>query len=108
MTISDQLLRAILATVARQTFSLNDIAKIVSPTAGGEKQILAYNLCDGKSTQAEIGKKAGIDQGNLSRSLSRWIEAGIIFRIGDQGCPMHVFPIPEAPKKRGTQKDTSE
>jgi hypothetical protein len=90
---SESLLRAILATVARGVFPPDDIYKIVAPIARSDKQLLAYNLCDGETPQAEIGKKARLDQGNLSRLVARWIEAGIVVRIGAEQYPMHVYPL---------------
>jgi DNA-binding HxlR family transcriptional regulator len=93
MDTADSLLRAILATVARRTFPTADIYKIVAPVAGSDKQLAAYNLCDGETPQAEIGKRAKLDKGNLSRSISRWIEAGIVVRVGEDQYPMHVYPL---------------
>ena len=93
MDTNESLLRPILATVARGLFSPADIHKIVAPLPGSDKQLVAYNLCDGRTPQAEIVVKAGLDKGNLSRSLARWIEAGIVVRIGREQCPLHVYPL---------------
>jgi len=90
---NESLLRAILATVARGAFPPADIYKIVAPVAGSDKQLLAYNLCDGQTPQAEIGKKAKLDPGSLSRSIARWVEAGIVVRVGKEQFPMHVYPL---------------
>jgi DNA-binding Lrp family transcriptional regulator len=67
--------------------------------AGSDKQVLAYNLCDGQTPQAEIAKKAKLDKGNLSRSIARWVEEGVVVRIGPEELPLHVYPISEAPAK---------
>lgn len=64
----DTFLRAILATVARQTFSTARILEILDPTAG-EKQHRAFNLCDGSRTQADVAKELGVDPGNFSKSI---------------------------------------
>jgi DNA-binding HxlR family transcriptional regulator len=93
MDTTESLLRAILATVARSTFPPADIYKIVAPVAGSDKQLAAYNLCDGKTPQTEIGKRAKLDKGSLSRSISRWIEAGIVVRVGRDQYPLHVYPL---------------
>lgn len=93
MNTSDELLKAILAIVARSTFPPAVIAKIVAPTAGSEKQLLAYNLCDGETSQAEICKRTKLDKGSFSRSVARWIEAGIVVRIGSERLPLHVYPL---------------
>ena len=93
MEVNESLLRAILATVARSTFAPADVYSIVSPRKGSEKQLAAYNLCDGKTPQAEIGKKTGIDKSNLSRTIASWISAGIVVRIGVDQHPLHVYPL---------------
>jgi len=66
--------------------------------AGSDKQVLAYNLCDGQTPQAEIAKKAKLDKGNLSRSITRWVEAGIVVRVGPDEAPLHLYPISAPPK----------
>ena len=105
MSTSNTLLRAIFSLTARQTFSPDELAKIVAPQANSQKQIKAYNLCDGNTSQAEVGKKADLDKGNLSRSISRWIDEGVMFRIGDDQHPLHLYPLPkEYLKSNKTEK----
>jgi hypothetical protein len=74
MDSTEALLKGILATVARTAFPPEVLHKIVAPTAGSEKQVLAYNLCDGATSQTEISKKTKLDPGSLSRSIAKWIE----------------------------------
>src|SRR5262245_21360453 len=93
MDRNEALLRAILEMVARQAFPPDEVFKLVSPMVGGQKQIRPYNLCDGRTPQSEIGKKVQLDKGSLSRSISRWIDAGIIMRAGDDEHPMHIYPL---------------
>lgn len=93
MQNSETYLRAILATVARQTFSPESLREIVTAgRSGSDKQVVAYNLCDGTHSQADISQLTGLDKGSLNRSLSRWIEAGVVVRLGD-GRPLHVYPL---------------
>ncbi|GLS02598.1 hypothetical protein GCM10007859_26250 [Brevundimonas denitrificans] len=103
MEIQETFLRAILATVARQTFSPARILEIIN---AGEKQHRAFNLCDGTRTQAEIAKELGFDQGNFSKTISRWIDEGIIIRVREnrETRPLHVYPLPEALIKKETKK----
>ena len=101
MNATEELLKAILATVARTAFPPDILTKIVAPTAGSEKQLLAYNLCDGETPQAEICKKAKLDKGNFSRAIARWIEAGIVVRLGKDQLPLHVNPLPRNAAKAG-------
>ncbi len=101
-------LRAILATVARQTFPPSQIRELVAPAgAGGEKQLRAYNLCDGTRSQSEIAKELGLDAGNFSRTLARWVDSGIVIRVGEgrEMRPVHVYPLPTSLMKKGSKAD---
>lgn len=105
LELQNTYLRAILATVARQTFSPSRIIEIMGPSAG-EKQHRAFNLCDGTRTQAEIAKELGLDSGNFSKTIGRWIDEGILIRVGEkrEARPLHVYPLPEAYIKKGGKK----
>ena len=105
MDTQDTFLRAILATVARQTFSPARILEILGPAAG-EKQHRAFNLCDGSRAQGDIAKELGLDPGNFSKTLNRWIDEGIVIRVGErrEARPLHVYPLPEALIKKGSKK----
>lgn len=93
MDTTEALLRGILATVGRATFPPEALVQIIAPTKGSAKQVLAYNLCNGETPQSEIGKLAKLDKGSLSRTISRWIEAGIVIRVGAEGYPLHIYPL---------------
>lgn len=93
METNESLLRAIFSTVARTAFAPQEVCRLITPHGGSDKSFTAYNLCDGKTPQAEIVKKAKIDKGALSKALKRWIEAGIIVRIGTDQLPLHVYPL---------------
>jgi predicted transcriptional regulator len=103
---SDIYLRAILTTVARQTFPVSTIIDIVGSGKTSEKQLAAYNLCDGSVSQSDIAKKLGLDPGNFSKTLARWIDAGIVIRAvdGREVRPTHVYPLPAAEIKKAVQK----
>jgi DNA-binding MarR family transcriptional regulator len=96
-------LRAILAILARQTFPPMQLQELIARGGAGERQLKAYNLCDGTRSQAEIAKDVGLDQGNFSRSLARWVDAGIVIRVGEgrDMRPLHVYPLPESLAKKG-------
>lgn len=47
----------------------------------------AYNPCDGTHLQNEMADEAGPDGCSLSRSVNRWLELGILFRIRSEGSP---------------------
>ena len=103
MNTTDALLKGILATVGRTAFPPEALHKIVAPTAGSAKQVLAYNLCDGQTPQAEIGKKAKLDNGSLSRSIAKWVEAGVVIRVGADGHPLHLYPLPPQSRHEGSR-----
>ena len=92
---SETLLKAILSMVARQAIPPHRVAKIVLPKGAGTKQRKAYNLCDGTKTQADIVKALKLDQGNFSRMVSRWVESGIVVRLGEgrEAKLLHVYPL---------------
>ncbi len=93
MQTSDVYLKAILAMLARQSFPPAELAQLV----GGGRQIEAYNLCDGTRTQASVAKEVGLDSGNFSKTVGRWAELGILFKVvdGKEVRPVHLYPIAE-------------
>ena len=95
MDVNEAILRAILGLQARLVFSPERLAQLVAPKAPGEKQLQAYNLCDGETSQLEICKQTGLDKGSLSRSIDRWVEVGIMIRIGPDQYPLHFYPVPK-------------
>ena len=99
MNTTDALLKGILATLGRTAFPPDKLYKIVAPTAGSAKQVLAYNMCDGETPQSEIVKRAKIDKGSLSKTIAKWVEAGVIVRLGDDGHPLHLYPLTTKAKK---------
>lgn len=97
------LLRALLTTTGRAVFSVKEIYDLVSPTGSAPKQVQAFNLADGSRTQAQIVKETRIGKGTMSKKVTAWIEAGVMFRIGDDGDPklLHIYAIPpELPKEQ--------
>lgn len=99
MNTTEGLLKGILATVGRTAFPPDKLYKIVAPTAGSAKQVLACNLCDGETPQAEIGTRAKLDKGNLSKTITKWVEAGVVIRVGADSHPLHLYPLTTKPKK---------
>lgn len=99
MDSSEELLKAILATVARSAFPPASVVKIVAPTANSQKQLMAYNMCDGETQQAEICRKTKILKGNLSGLIARWVEAGVMLRVGPERLPLHVYPLSKSAMK---------
>jgi hypothetical protein len=89
------LLRILVAMSARTAFPRAELRKIVV----GESRvpwrwIAAYNACDGTKSQTEIAALASVDVGDLSRALTRWIDEGVVFRVGPGRLPQGLYPLP--------------
>lgn len=111
MENSEVYLKAMMSLVARQTYPPERLVEAVTPVAN-TKTYEAYNLCDGSRTQTEVATALKMDPAQLSRSVRKWIDDGIMLRISDGGGvkPVHVYPIPErfmqqAKKKPEVKKD---
>lgn len=89
---TNQLLRILIQVIARAAVPL---ATVQAAVGTGKKQIQAFNLSDGTLTQSQISKKTGIDQGNLSRTVARWLQSGVAFSVGEgkDARPLHIYPI---------------
>jgi len=92
---NETLLTAILSVSARYAFPADRLAEIVM-WKGGEKQLRAFNMCDGTKAQVEIARQLNLDPGNFSRTVARWIDAGILFRLGEgrEARLLHVYRLP--------------
>lgn len=95
---SETVLRAIVGLIGRQVFPPDRLMEIV----GDGKQLQAFNMCDGTKGQAEIAKAMGLDQGNFSRTVGRWVAEGVLFRLGDNRDAklLHVYPLLGGAKKK--------
>lgn len=98
MSNGDVYLKAMMSLLARQTFPPDRLMELV----GKEKQLDAYNLCDGSRTQSDIAKHLGLDSANFSKTVGRWVELGILIRVpeGSGFRLVHLYPLPK-PKKAG-------
>jgi len=93
MADSDDLLRILIQLAARHAFPEDVLRQIVGAS---ERQVHAYNLCDGTKTQSEIAKTSKLDQGQFSRTAARWAEQGVLFKLGSGRDVklLHLYPIP--------------
>lgn len=93
---TEVLLKALLHVSARAAFPPDRLRRIVLSKGAGEKQVRAFNLCDGSRTQGEIAKALKINSGNFSRTAARWLDEGIVVRLGDgrDATLLHVYPLP--------------
>lgn len=101
----NDLLKCAMQVVGRIAMRPEQIGGIVFVKANA-KQLRAYNLCDGTRTQGEVAKAAGLDQGNFSRTVTRWVEGGVLFRVGSgrEAKLLHLYPLVKSefkvPRKR--------
>ncbi|MGO8917181.1 MAG: hypothetical protein ACLQJR_14845 [Stellaceae bacterium] len=104
---NEVLLRAILGVTARQAFPADRLTEIVSGGRAG-KQSSAYNMCDGTKTLGDLASALKLDRGNFSRTVGRWIDEGVVFRLGEgrDAKLQHVYPLPDSlgKKKRSPVK----
>src|ERR1700722_3645939 len=93
----EELLRVLIQLNGRLVFPEEVLRNIVGAS---EQWILAYNLCDGTRTQADIVKMTKIDQGSFSRTTSRWIDEGVLFKISDGRDTklLHLYAVSKRPK----------
>jgi hypothetical protein len=109
-----QLFRMLISVLARGSFPEDQLRKIVVPSRSPEKYLAAYNLCDGKHSQGEIAKLAGLDKGNFSRVIDRWVSLGVVFEIGEGSHVklLHLYCLePDSTTKsktRGADQTTGE
>jgi hypothetical protein len=71
------LLKCAIHVVGRMAMRPEQVGEIVVVNA---KLLKAYNLCDGSKTQTEVAKAAGLDSGNFSRTVTRWVDSGVLFK----------------------------
>lgn len=89
---TEDLLQVLIATAGRIAFPLERLIEIVSPT-GSQKYVKAYNLCDGTRGLSDVARLASLDKSNLNKSVSRWVEAGILFKVGELPALLHLYAI---------------
>jgi DNA-binding MarR family transcriptional regulator len=101
METNDLLLFA-LQIFARSVIPVEQLQVIVGT---GVNQVKAYNLCDGTRTQREIATETGIDSGNLSRTIARWCEQGIVRVVSNnqKDTYLHAYPLPAGEVLRNTK-----
>lgn len=95
----NDLLRCLVHLVGRAAIPPDTVLDVIG---SGKKQLKAFNLCDGSHTLTEIARKTKISQGNLSRTVSRWSQHGIVFWIGEgkDARLLHAYMIPERKLKK--------
>lgn len=92
------LLRIQVSLLGRIAFNETALTQLVCRGRDLDKQRIAYNLCDGTRTQGEVAKAAKYDPGNFSRTVNRWLELGVLYRIPDGADSrlQHLYPLPSA------------
>lgn len=93
---TEQLLQVLVQLAGRTAFSPDKLREIVAVGQSAARQVEAYNLCDGRRTQGDIAKSLRLDAGNFSRTVRRWQDQGIVFRVGDDQQLLHLYPLTDA------------
>ncbi len=90
---TEDLLRCLIHVIGRAAIPEEKVREIVGT---GVRQVKAFNLCGGALTQSQIVKKCSLNQGNFSRTVTRWIKSGIVFPLGEgrEIGLLHVYPLP--------------
>jgi hypothetical protein len=90
----EQLITCLIQVIGRTAMPAENVRALVGT---GRTSLRAYNLCDGTRLQRDIVKKLKMDSGNFSRTVRRWIEAGIAFDIGgeNESRILHIYPLQE-------------
>lgn len=91
----ESLLRILIQLTARSVFPEEQLQRIIMAPGTSQKHLAAYNLCNGTRTQAEVARKAQINDGNFSRTVGRWIELGVMYRKGSgrEAKLFHLYPL---------------
>ena len=98
-TVRDtDLLRVLVELAGRIVFPTERLLQIVGPYAA------AYNMCTGELTLASLARATGIDKSNLRKAILRWEQAGAVFRVGAEGRPLRLYPLP-GPTDQGRSKN---
>jgi hypothetical protein len=95
----DYLLKCLIHVIGRVAVPVEKVKEVIGT---GSKQIKAFNLLNGNNSLTDVAKKSRIYPSNLSRTVKRWIEEGIVFQLGEekQSPFMHIYLIPSKSKKR--------
>jgi hypothetical protein len=106
MTDTDEMLRVLIQLMGRGAFPEEELRKIV---ATSEKYRTAYNLCDGTQTQSQVAKAAKVDPGNFSRTVGRWRDEGVLFKLGEDKDArlLHLYPLPSESKAGQPAKEAA-
>jgi hypothetical protein len=102
---TEYLVECLVQIIGRASMPIDKVYEIVGSSTKYQK---AFNLCDGSNNLRDISRKNGIDQGNFSRTVKRWVENGVVFWIGEgnEARPLHIYSIPEIKKARAKKKRT--
>jgi hypothetical protein len=97
------ILECLVHVIGRVAVNIDEVRKIIGNQA---VHIKAYNLCDGTLNLTSVAKKSKLDQGNLSRSINRWVNSGVMFRFyeGKEVHLLHIYPIPGGGTRKRRKK----
>jgi hypothetical protein len=101
---SEELLIALLAVMGRVAIPEPRLRAIVSPQ-GAVKYFAAYSLCDGKRSMSDVARASELDASNFSKAVAKWVEAGVLFRLGKDQRLLGLYPLPpDIPEPNGSER----
>jgi len=104
---TDELLRVLIGLMGRVAFPQKTLRTIVrGPGKAGDKYVKAYNLCDGTRAMREVARLADLDSSNMSKAISRWVEAGVAFKLGSDSRPVQLYRLTNAEAEEESDEDS--
>lgn len=90
---TNDLLRILIMLAGRLAVPPEQLPSLVSPKSN-VSYLKAYSLCDGRTALRDLVAETGIDKGSLSKTIAKWVDDGIAFRVGPEQYPLHLYPLP--------------
>jgi DNA-binding transcriptional ArsR family regulator len=95
----------LIGLLARSTIGIDSIHAIVTRDKKNPgAYVKAYNALTGSLSVTDAAKIAGVTKGTMSKTLSSWEEAGIIYDVGETNRPLYkrllVLPASSGDKNR--------
>jgi hypothetical protein len=93
--------------VGRLAVPEKNLRTLVTPK-GNLNYIRAYNRCDGAASLSDVAEGVGLDPANFRKLVQRWVDAGIMFRVGEKGdVLLHLYALPLSTEPTAPGDDNS-
>lgn len=109
VSTTDELLRVLIAVTGRMAIPESRLRAIVRGSGkAADKYVSAYNLCDSAHGVREIARLTALDPSNLSKAITRWVAAGVVFRLGEDARPVHLYGLSDSAQSDESASETGE